>query len=109
MITLSQSLAVILPLFDNEGNEISTRSIDRVLTLFSLRFGGATVYNVRGAWYSDIEKKVMIDENVLIESNTDNVSDDDITFLQDIAKNARVEFRQEAISIKVNGTLMIIE
>ncbi|WBF81702.1 hypothetical protein [Staphylococcus virus vB_SurM-PSU5] len=110
MFKLQNKVEIIIPKEDNNGVEISDKRIQEYVNSITIEAGGCTITEIKGQWYSEDEKRIMEDNNLNLEWY----------YMQDNAKFMTVElkgivsrlieiYEQEAISIKVNGTLYIVD
>lgn len=114
MLKLKNKVEIIIPQKDNNGNEISNPTItDEVITITCIA-GGNTITEVKGQWYSDKEERIMEDDNLNIEwyysKDMQDVNDQQ-AILQGLSTIARIlilRYKQEAVSIKINEVLYII-
>ena len=115
MFKLQNKVELIVPKQDNNGVEIDNLAIREELETITKIAGGCTTTDVKGQWWSDDEQRIMEDNNTNFEwyydKGMEDVNDQQ-GLLQAISKIARqliVFYEQEAISIKVNGVLYIVE
>ena len=110
MFKLQNKVEIIVPKEDNNGKEINDKRIQEYVNSITMEAGGCTITEIKGQWYSEDEKRIMEDNNLNLEWY----------YMQDNAKFMTVELKgivrrlievygQEAISIKVNGTLYIVD
>ena len=110
MFKLENKVEIIVPKEDNNGVEIADKRIQEYVNSITMEAGGCTITEIKGQWYSEDEKRIMEDNNLNYEWY----------YMQDNAKFMTVElkgivsrlieiYEQEAISIKVNGTLYIVD
>ncbi len=110
MFKLQNKIEIIIPKEDNNGVEIADKRIKEYVNSVTMEAGGCTITEIKGQWYSEDEKRIMEDNNLNLEWY----------YMQDNAKFMTVELKgivrrlievygQEAISVKVNGTLYIID
>ncbi|AXU40179.1 hypothetical protein VBSavMJYL02_173 [Staphylococcus phage VB-SavM-JYL02] len=110
MFKLQNKVEIIVPKEDNNGVEIADKRIKEYVNSITMEAGGCTITEIKGQWYSEDEKRIMEDNNLNLEWY----------YMQDSAKFMTVELKgivrrlievygQEAISIKVNGTLYIVD
>lgn len=115
MFKLTNKIEVIVPKHDNNGVEIASPGIKDSVNTITRICGGSTITEVKGQWWSDDEERIMEDNNLNLEWYYDKDMEDvnnQQGLLQAISKIARqliVFYEQEAVSIKVNGTLYIVE
>lgn len=115
MFKLQNKVELIVPQKDNNGVEIASNTIKEAVNKATRIVGGCTITEVKGQWWSDDEQRIMEDDNLNLEwyydKGMEDVNDQQ-GLLQAISKIARqliVFYQQEAISIKVNGVLYIVE
>lgn len=115
MMTIKNKVEIIVPQKDNNGNEISSPGIKEAVNKATKIAGGNTISQVKGQWWSDDEQRIMEDDNLNIEwfynKDMEDVNDRQ-NFIQAISKIARqliVFYQQEAVSIKIDGTLYIVD
>ncbi len=110
MFKLENKVEIIVPMKDNNGVEIADQRIKEYVNSVTMEAGGCTITEVKGQWWSDDEQRIMEDENLNLEWY----------YMQDSAKFMTVELKgivrrlievygQEAVSVKVNGTLYIVD
>lgn len=115
MFKLTNKIEVIVPKQDNNGKEISSPTIKEEVNTITRICGGSTITEVKGQWYSDDEQRIMEDNNLNLEWYYDkDMQDvkDKQSLLQglSIITSVLIEiYKQEAVSIKINGTLYIID
>lgn len=81
--------------------------VERIAGIFSEKFGGASSEKIGGYWMSP-EKGLICESPVVVYSSTDAMTlESELDSILDLAESARQEWRQEAISLEVNGTLYI--
>lgn len=115
MFKLQNKVEIIVPQKDNNGVEISSPAIKNSVNDITKICGGSTITEVKGQWWSEEEERIMEDDNLNYEwyynKDMEDMNDQQ-GLLQAISKIARqliVFYQQEAVSIKVNGTLYIVE
>ena len=115
MMTIKNKIEIIVPKKDNNGIEISSPAIKEAVNKATKIAGGNTITEVKGQWWSDDEQRIMEDDNLNIEwyydKDMEDVEDRQ-SFIQAITKITRqliVFYGQEAISIKIDGILYIVD
>ena len=115
MMTIKNKIEIIVPKEDNNGIEISSPGIKEAVNKATKIAGGNTITEVKGQWWSDDEQRIMEDDNLNIEwyydKDMEDVEDRQ-SFIQAITKITRqliVFYGQEAISIKIDGILYIVD
>lgn len=110
MFKLQNKVEIIIPKEDNNGQEIADKRIKEYVNSVTMQAGGCTITEVKGQWWSDDEQRIMEDNNLNLEWY---YSQDDAKFmtveLKGIVRRLIEVYNQEAISIKVNGVLYIVD
>lgn len=115
MFKLENKVELIVPQADNEGREISNPTIKQAVNNTTFICGGCSITEIKGQWYSEDEQRIMEDDNL----NLEWCYDKDILHVEEQQSLAHglttiieiliTEYGQEGISIKINGTLYIID
>lgn len=115
MFKLQNKVEIIVPKEDNNGVEISSKAIKESVNNATKICGGSTITEVKGQWWSDNEQRIMQDNNTNFEwyydKDMEDVNDQQglLKGLSTITRILITEYGQEGISIKINGTLYIID
>ncbi|QKV30555.1 hypothetical protein [Staphylococcus phage ESa1] len=115
MFKLQNKVEIIVPKEDNNGVDISSPAIKESVNTITRIVGGCTITECKGQWWSDDEQRIMEDDNLNLEWYYDKGMqdmNDQQGLLQALSKIARqliVFYEQEAISIKVDGVLYIVD
>ena len=115
MFKLQNKVEIIVPKEDNNGVEIDNLAISLELENITKIAGGCTSTDVKGQWWSDDEQRIMQDNNINFEwyynKDMEDVNDQQglLKGLSTITRILITEYGQEGISIKINGTLYIID
>ncbi|AJA42172.1 hypothetical protein [Staphylococcus phage phiIPLA-RODI] len=115
MFKLQNKVEIIVPKEDNNGKHIMNNQLNESHKTITRICGGCTITDVKGQWWSDDEQRIMQDNNTNYEWYYDkDMQDinDQQGLLQSLSTITRIlitEYNQEAVSIKVNGTLYIID
>ena len=115
MFKLQNKVEIIVPKEDNNGVEIDSLVIREELESITKIVGGCTTTDVKGQWWSDDEQRIMEDNNTNFEwyynKDMEDVNDQQglLKGLSTITRILITEYGQEGISIKINGTLYIID
>ena len=115
MFKLQNKVEIIVPKEDNNGVEIDNLAISLELENITKIAGGCTSTDVKGQWWSDDEQRIMQDNNTNFEwyynKDMEDVNDQQglLKGLSTITRILITEYGQEGISIKINGTLYIID
>lgn len=115
MFKLTNKIEIIIPKQDNNGKEIDNVLIlDELETITGIA-GGCTVTDVKGQWWSEDEQRIMQDDNINYEWYYDKDMQDVIdkqNLLHGLSIITSVlieQYNQEAVSIKIDGSLYIID
>lgn len=115
MFKLQNKVEIIVPLADNDGIEIDNLVIREKLETITRIAGGCTSTDVKGQWWSVDEERIMHDYNTNFEWYYDKDMEDVLeqqSLIHGLATITRIlitEYGQEGISIKINGTLYIVD
>ena len=115
MLKLQNKVEIIVPKKDNNGVEIDNLAIREELETITKIAGGCTATDVKGQWWSDDEQCIMEDSNINFEwyydKDMEDVNDQQslLKGLSTITRILITEYGQEGISIKIDGTLYIVD
>ena len=115
MFKLQNKVEIIVPKQDNNGQEISSEPIKDATNTITKIVGGCSITEIKGHWYSDDEGRIMEDNNLNYEwyynKDMEDINDQQgmLQALSKIARQLIVFYQQEAISVKVNGVLYIVD
>lgn len=115
MFKLQNKVEIIVPKEDNNGVEIDDLLIREELETITKIAGGCTTTDVKGQWWSDDEQRIMQDNNTNFEwyynKGMEDVNDQQglLKGLSTITRVLVLKYNQEAVSIKINGTLYIVD
>ena len=115
MFKLQNKVEIIVPQKDNNGVEISSPAIKNSVNAITKICGGSTITEIKGQWWSDDENRIMEDDKLNLEwyynKGMEDVNDQQglLKGLSTITRILITEYGQEGISIKINGTLYIID
>lgn len=105
---LKEKISVYVPSTFNVDESIDNSFyVNQVLKEFSEIFGGASAIDADGAWVSN-KKGLVIEENKIIYSYTDNLDNEKIDKVLNICQWLKEEMQQEAISLVINGNFYFI-
>lgn len=110
-MTLKNKVEIIVPKYDNEGAEISSAVIKSEIGIMTKIAGGNTITEVKGQWYSEDENRIMQDDNLNIEWYYDKDMEDAQSFVLGLSVITRVlilQYHQEAVSVKIDGVMYIV-
>lgn len=115
MFKLQNKVEIIVPKQDNNGVEIDNLAIRESLENITKICGGCTTTDVKGQWYSGDEQRIMQDNSTNYEwyynKDMEDVNNQQrlLHGLSIIANILIFKYNQEAVSLKFNGTLHIID
>nr|DAG96682.1 MAG TPA: Protein of unknown function (DUF3574) [Herelleviridae sp.] len=110
MLKLQNKIEVLIPKADNEGIKINDLIIEDNLETITSICGGLTMTDCKGAWYSTELGHLMFDNNVNYEwfytQDLDlyRVSLSVASIVHTLVK----DYGQEAVSVKIDGNLLVI-
>ena len=103
MITLKNTVKVMVPTMDNDGNAIDYMDMIQQVTNV---IGGSTMYDAKGLWVDNNE--LYKDTNKLVEFNMSD-NDTNVTAVLWLIAQLFVQGGQLAVWLQVNGTTYIID
>ena len=105
MLKLDNTIKVIIPTQDNNGNAINYMSLIQGVTKL---VGGSTIYSAQGLWIDN--NQVYKDSNKLVEFNTDDATAYEALteVIGNIAGPLLHEGGQMAVWLQVNGATFIL-
>ena len=106
---LANEVAIFVPSTFGESSAdpaLIARIIDQALVELSSVNGGATVTNGIGAWIAS-DGKLIKEEVTIVSSNCGEVTPQTLRTLAKLRRFVRESMEQEAVTIRVNGTLYI--
>ena len=110
MFKLENKIELIVPKEDNNGQEIADKRIKEYVNSVTMEAGGCTITEIKGQWYSEDEKRIMEDNNLNLEWYYTQDSAKFMTVeLKGIVRRLIEVYGQEAVSVKINGTLYIVD
>lgn len=110
MFKLQNKVEIIIPKEDNNGQEIADKRIKEYVNSVTMEAGGCTITEIKGQWYSEDEKRIMEDNNLNLEWYYTQDSAKFMTVeLKGIVRRLIEVYGQEAVSVKINGTLYIVD
>jgi pyruvoyl-dependent arginine decarboxylase (PvlArgDC) len=107
-IVLENEVRIIVPSTKSVNQSVSNSAmVDYVAAELSAVNGGATITSGNGCWNSD--EFGLIKEGVsVVSSNCAEITAELLTKVYQIGHKILVEMSQEAVSVVVNGTLILI-
>lgn len=106
---LNHNIKLYIPSTINADTAInSEKYINDTLSLFSGLFGGATSYEAKGAWLSNV-KGLIVEKIVIVESYaTSQQIDLNIEKVLQHALKIKKELNQEAVSLEYDNELYLV-
>lgn len=106
---LANEVAIFVPSTLGESSAdpaLISHIVDQALVALSSVNGGATVTNGTGAWIAS--DGTLIKESVtIVSSNCETITLQTLRTLAKLRRLVRESMRQEAVTVRVNGTLYI--
>lgn len=108
---LHNKVCIYVPSTVNVDQKVDNKKyIDFVNKELCLLFGGATMNNVIGSWFSDDLQKVVTEDITIIYSNcTDKQLQSNLHKVVKLCKKLCKDMEQECISLEVNNVLYFID
>lgn len=85
-----------------------TAVYDNVLTTMSKAFGGATLTDGNGAWYSDILGTIVQESVKVVQSYCSDMDDSTIVTMIDLAEMVKAQLSQESVLITLDGKAYLV-
>lgn len=105
MIKLENSIKILVPQTDNDGNALNFTAEIKAITSI---IGGATVYQAKGLWEHD--DRLYTDNMNVVEFNySDKLNTQAIASIIELITREFTYGKQEAVSVYLNKTLYILE
>lgn len=103
MITLKNTIKVIVPTMDNDGKAIDYMAMIQEATDV---IGGSTMYDAKGLWIDN--DTLYKDKSKMVEFNTTD-KDTDLDAVLHLVSHIFVQGQQLAAWLQVNGTTYLID
>ena len=85
----------------------NSKQVNRAAAFLSEAFGGSTIHPGRGCWMS-IEAGLVTEETTLVYAFTDAAGlEAEVDNVVDFMEALKIEMRQEAVSLEIDGVLYI--
>lgn len=109
LIALSQKVKIYVPsTVDVNIAADNSKYVEKSLKLLASAFGGATSYQAFGAWLSQsgelVKESITVCEAFCKEADLQN----SIELIYDFCLELKIELKQEAIALEVNGILHFV-
>lgn len=108
MMKLDKNFKLFIPETDN-NNKSYPKTKNNILKLLSTYFGGATMYKASGYW-SDSDKLYIDSMNITqVNYTNETLTFDRVKVLVDCINKIFGVYKQEAVSLEINGILYILD
>lgn len=109
LFKLSSKITVIVPSTININEEIdNTKQVDKVATLLSNLFGGATASQTLGYWNSPSVGLVKEKSTTVFSYCKESDLNTNIDKVIDLCEELKNEMKQDAIALEINGEMYFI-
>ncbi len=108
MICLSSRISVYVPSTMHDKEIDNSEFVDRMLTLFSECFGGATSSAAIGVWKSPVVGLIKEKVTIVYSNCTDSDLQAHIETILSAIETLKSDMAQEAISLEINGELYFV-
>ena len=109
LFKLSSKVTVIVPATININEEIdNTPYVDKVATLLSNLFGGATATQTLGYWVSNTAGLVKERSTTVFAYCNESDLQNNIDKVIDLCEELKKEMTQDAIALEINGEMYFI-
>lgn len=106
---LSHRVAIVVPSTININQTIdNTEYINKVASLFSNWFGGATATDNKGFWMSDTEGLVKENSTFVYANCTEIDMNNRVVEIFDLAESIKAELHQDSVAVEFDGMLILI-
>lgn len=109
---LENEVQMIICTMDKDNNLLEFEKVEtakkETIKLFTETFGGATITEAAGTWLANGQLEQ--EKNYVISSNADDssMSSGTLKLIKEQAEKVKELLQQDAVSVKVNGTLFFI-
>lgn len=105
---LGHSVAIYVPSTTDVNKQADNAQwVDKVQSTLSELFGGNTAHNASGAWMSP-DFGLVREDVVICQSFADDLTDDNLQTVYDLANLVKSGMSQEAVSVEIDGTLYLV-
>lgn len=94
MLDFEYSIGVLVPLWDNRGNPISSKKIMRIMEIFNEKFGGSSAFPVFGCYLMKETGEVKCEQNILIKAFVDTGKPKDAVTEKEIREHMEKTIRE---------------
>ena len=109
LFKLSSKITVIVPSTVNINEEIdNTKQVDKVASLLSSLFGGATASQTLGYWNSPSVGLVKEKSTTVFSYCKESDLNTNIDKVIDLCEELKNEMKQDAIALEINGEMYFI-
>lgn len=109
LFKLSSKVTVIVPATINISEEIdNTRYVDKVASLMSECFGGATASQTLGYWQSPTMGLVKEKSTTVFSYCSESDLQSNVEKVIELCESLKIEMSQDAIALEINGEMYFI-
>jgi hypothetical protein len=92
------------------SSDIVKQNLDFAQKVFTKVIQGEnlTITQTKGSWYSEDNKKVVVEDIYIVSIDVNEVTDIDIEILYKLAEKIKANMSQEGVSIMINQALAIV-
>lgn len=108
---LGKSVAIMVPSTVNavaDGKAKQAEWVDRLMGEFARMFGGVSVYDVQGGWWSTEHGLIREGMKTVQSMATEDALDRGLDRVIELAESVKADMGQEAVSLLVNGELYLV-
>lgn len=89
------------------SEDAAAEVVNRAARLLADRFGGATAVPAQGAWVAE-SGKLVVERITLVYAFSGKLTTDDLESIKLFCEALKVELKQEAIAVEINGVLAFV-
>ncbi len=82
---------------------VRERLTEQIVRVFSAMFGGATITNAKGVWADPDTKELVYEPITIVQSNTSNVTAENIKEVANIAFAIKALFNQDSVKVDIDN------
>lgn len=107
MITLDQQIKIYIPSKIGNKTVCNINEVNHVQELLTNLFGGTTTYYTIGT-YKGLNAEIIKEKINIVQSFTDQISDNDLSIIQQEITLLKHRMKQESIAFEINNKLYLI-
>lgn len=112
LFSMSHNVSIVLPstyaIDGKADNEILARVHEHVITVMSESFGGCTITDGQGAWYSNELAKLVYESVKIATSFANELGNNEHSTMLHLAEFVKAELRQESVLITLDGIAYLV-